>query len=1006
MSASDGAPAPHRSGVDGGRYAAPSASRLIEALLIASEEAMLATDPAGIVLAASSQALELLHCPPGSLDGASIYDLMAPADREPAQVALMHVAADGEVEHRRLLLHCVDGAPLPAFATIRRLVTAEGGLLGFRWRLSRLAEQDLEGAILQEALLDARRHETQLGDLARTARSLLGQPDFEGAARAILGPCRAATGATAGFVALLTVDGQQTEMAYIEDGGYPCAVDRSLPMPTRGLRAIACESRSSVRHNDFANSAWAEAMPERHQRLDNVLIAPMVMGDRTVGMVALANKPGGFSDDDERLAQAFAELAAIALTHIRSVQAVEDSEERFRSVTDTAKDAIIAVDGDDLVVLWNQAAEAMFGYAVAEAVGVPIDTFLPLLSRFSPALSAGDGLADTPATGSVATTGRRRSGESFPAELTASGWRTRSGRFTTMIVRDAGERRRAQEALVRYAHEQTALHAVSSVVLQSRDPEAVLAAVLPAFAADAGWITLYPRAGQQPVAYSVGVPAALAEAIVAQTASCATGAPEGEGRVAPTGPLLTSACPYVAPAVLAASGLLSHVSVALRVGERDTGALHLAWREVRRFDRVDEGLAHALGQQVALAIYNTQLYEASLQVDRLRLLAELDGALAAVLEPDAVEAISLRQLAMALRASVGALFVLPEPGSGRPERVVTLGSGWAEAGADACGNDFSCCVPALGQGGREPVRLTRGQFVAMCPGWSDAALSDWGEEGLLVPVPGERRTVALMLFAGLADGRSVSAEDIVMSQAAAGRVGQAIENALLFEAVRSQRQQVLALSARLAQSEEAERQRLARELHDEVGQNLTALGLNLNIASMALPHDGATDPVRLRIDDSLALVSQTTEAIRNVMADLRPPGLDEYGLLSALRWYGSRFRARTGLAFSLEGGEPDPRLPSSLETALFRIAQEALTNVAKHAAAMHAVVSVMAEPGLVRLTVADDGAGFDVATLPAHEQPHGWGLLTMRERSQAEGGSCRVESSLGQGTRVIVEVPR
>jgi len=233
------------------------------------------------------------------------------------------------------------------------------------------------------------------------------------------------------------------------------------------------------------------------------------------------------------------------------------------------------------------------------------------------------------------------------------------------------------------------------------------------------------------------------------------------------------------------------------------------------------------------------------------------------------------------------------------------------------------------------------------------------------------------------------------------------------EALQQHTERLRALATQLAEVAEAERQRLARELHDQVGQNLTALGINLNIVRTQLPGE-TPDPVRSRLDDSLSLVEQTAARIRDVMANLRPPVLDDYGLVAALHWYGEQFARRTDIAVAVEGQEPVPRLAARVENALFRIAQEALTNVAKHAQTTQVTVTVEVEGGTLHLVVADDGVGFDplttLSTSPAHlaepDGDRGWGLLTMTERAEAVGGYCRIESHPSQGTRVIVEVAR
>jgi two-component system sensor histidine kinase UhpB len=151
-------------------------------------------------------------------------------------------------------------------------------------------------------------------------------------------------------------------------------------------------------------------------------------------------------------------------------------------------------------------------------------------------------------------------------------------------------------------------------------------------------------------------------------------------------------------------------------------------------------------------------------------------------------------------------------------------------------------------------------------------------------------------------------------------------------------------------------------------------------------------------------VEQTTERIRDVMSDLRPPVLDDYGLVAALHWYGERLAQRTGIAVDVEGEELVPRPPARVENALFRIAQEALTNVTKHAQATNVTVTVELDTGTLRLIVADDGVGFEPAQPSESDGDQGWGLLHMTERAEAANGRCRIESQPGHGARVIAEV--
>jgi two-component system sensor histidine kinase UhpB len=239
-----------------------------------------------------------------------------------------------------------------------------------------------------------------------------------------------------------------------------------------------------------------------------------------------------------------------------------------------------------------------------------------------------------------------------------------------------------------------------------------------------------------------------------------------------------------------------------------------------------------------------------------------------------------------------------------------------------------------------------------------------------------------------------------------GQISVAVENARLFETVDLHRERLQVLGARLAEAEEAERKQLSRELHDQVGQNLTALGINLNILKSNLPSqvDGRTF---VTLEESITLVEQTTERIRDVMAELRPPMLDDYGLVASLRWFGEQFASRTGMICSIVGKEPSPRLSPSSESVLFRVVTEALTNVAKHAQAPEVIVSVECTEEAVRIEIADDGRGFDPHIESKLCEDHGWGLITMAERIESVGGRFWIESRpTHEGTKVIAVVPR
>jgi len=199
--------------------------------------------------------------------------------------------------------------------------------------------------------------------------------------------------------------------------------------------------------------------------------------------------------------------------------------------------------------------------------------------------------------------------------------------------------------------------------------------------------------------------------------------------------------------------------------------------------------------------------------------------------------------------------------------------------------------------------------------------------------------------------------------------------------------------------QEDERRRLARELHDGVGQNLTAIKHRLASIVAALPaQDQAT---REALDIAIALCTDTLDDTRNLSRLLRPPVLDDLGLEAALRWLARSQGEASGLVIDVDIG-PLPALDGDLQTLLFRVAQEALNNIAKHAQARNVLVRVAARGGLLQLQVADDGRGCEPE---AALRSGGSGLGGMRERLRLYDGQLELHSAPGEGTRLRAVVP-
>jgi two-component system, NarL family, sensor histidine kinase UhpB len=208
---------------------------------------------------------------------------------------------------------------------------------------------------------------------------------------------------------------------------------------------------------------------------------------------------------------------------------------------------------------------------------------------------------------------------------------------------------------------------------------------------------------------------------------------------------------------------------------------------------------------------------------------------------------------------------------------------------------------------------------------------------------------------------------------------------------------------RLIVLEEDLRKKISRELHDDVGQELTALSLNLAHLARNLPQE-SREELQAPLDDSRMLTKEISSSVRNLMAELRPSQLDEYGLASAVRSYGEQFSSRTGVAVVVQVAPQFPRLPPKTEVALFRIVQEALNNISKHAFASRVSISLQGDCTFARLSITDNGKGFLPEGAVSNPTGSGWGLTIMRERAELAGGRFRLDSVPGQGTVITVEL--
>ena len=210
-------------------------------------------------------------------------------------------------------------------------------------------------------------------------------------------------------------------------------------------------------------------------------------------------------------------------------------------------------------------------------------------------------------------------------------------------------------------------------------------------------------------------------------------------------------------------------------------------------------------------------------------------------------------------------------------------------------------------------------------------------------------------------------------------------------------------SQRLIEMEEELRKKIARDLHDDIAQELTALGLNLAYVSKNLGGESG-NKIRPILEDSRIITTGVSRSVRNLMVELHPLQLEDYGLAIAIRMHAEQFTNRFGIKVTVSADPQCPRFARAVENTLFRIVQEAMSNVVKHADAKRVIISLDTVGECVRLTIKDDGNGFVPHEMSPQLTGAGWGLTNMRERARLIGSTLSIHSSLGQGTTISLEI--
>jgi signal transduction histidine kinase len=398
------------------------------------------------------------------------------------------------------------------------------------------------------------------------------------------------------------------------------------------------------------------------------------------------------------------------------------------------------------------------------------------------------------------------------------------------------------------------------------------------------------------------------------------------------------------------------------------------------FTDEDEELVTLLAAQAAVAVENARLYGAATAwSQQLESLNEVGSALVGELELDRL----LDLIARRLRELIGARLVAIALPAGESLRI---------AAADGAGADDLKAIASLERDSKTGRVLERGRSQRV-----DSLLEDpevdqdvarrlGATTGLYVPLLVRDRAIGVLVAHDkLGRDPRFSSADLRLAEQFALRASIAVDlsRRVARDALR-----------RVVEGQELERRRLARELHDETGQALTSILLGLRSV------EDASDPEQA-LADLRELVVRTLQDVRALAVQLRPKALDDFGLAAALERLVQTFAEASGVRVELEARLGDRRLPSEVETTLYRIVQEALTNVVKHAGATSVSILLVRREGAAMLVIEDDGRGFEVG----NERADGLGLAGMRERVALHDGRLTVESAPNGGTTLAVEVP-
>lgn len=660
----------------------------------------------------------------------------------------------------------------------------------------------------------------------------------------------------------------------------------------------------------------------------------------------------------------------------RAEQQLKTSEEKTRLIMNSALDAIISIDEAGLITFWNPQAEQTFGWSAEEITGKSLtDTIIP--PQYREMHQKGMELYRQTGKGPVLNkiieiSAVNRSGAEFPIELTIIPVRYNGSVSFSAFIRDISLRKKAEEKILKANRLYFFISQVNQMIVRTTNQETLfkeacrIAVELGKFSL--AWIGLVDEATESvvPVVYAGEENKYLSEIKPISIKDI----PEGHG---PTGQAIRNGQYYICNDIEADPAMDPWKDAALSRGYRSSMSLPII----------------KSGKVVGAFSFYAPVKN-FFDDSEIALLEEATGDVAFALEVFEKEEMR-RKAEQGIVESERRYHTLAE--------VSPVGIFHTDAaGSTTYVNPRWCQISGI----TYEKAMGNGWFEAVHPDDRDMLRRNWEEATRHQQVSvSEYRFVRPNGSTAWVIGQAIPERDA--DGAIVGYVGTTTDitdRKLAEKEMEESSQKLRQLTTHLLNIREEERKRIGREIHDELGQQLTAI--KMDISWIAKKTDPSQEAFKTKLQNVIALLDGGNQSIRRILNELRPVILDDYGLLEALRWQAQQFTANTHIPVAMTASESDMKIPEEISTCIFRIFQEALTNITRYAKATQVKVSLDIDSDSVLLNIEDNGLGFDTELTKTKKS---FGILGMKERVASLNGRFDLSSVPGNGTRISIHIP-